>query len=278
MSESLDSPLVRTPHSEVTATLEVLGRNGVTSEHLTKMGSDNGVASRVALAFVDDLSSSPMSQELAHLVPPPAHMIADLRERFVGSHGFKAEHFDSLAIPRPPLGNFPLVLPVAYLGSLRATLEFYWAMCRKRFPANWLWENLKLDKNSLRVWSPDGQESKWPAGTVRMVGLDLFAYWDKKDGTCVADNRASENAPMPGVEVLALVALAPALIQAIDYERMPGLDMPGLEATPSGKSAWSYAPIVCWFRDDRGVRLHARRVSIRHTLYASPAFRECLPS
>ncbi|MEK7535472.1 MAG: hypothetical protein AAB590_00440 [Patescibacteria group bacterium] len=281
MSESLnEASVVRTPNSEVHATLEVLATKGVKQEHLGRVRSDIGYANRVAAALIETPVIPPVSDDMARLIPPPAHMLADLRGQLAGEHGFKAEQFDSLTIPRPPLGNFPVVAPVAYLETLEATMRFYWQICQRRYAATWAWPDLKLGKKSLRVWSQDGNEVERPSGTVRMVGLDLFAYYDAKDGTSVADNRAKENAPMPGVEILALMALAPVLGQAMDGGSangglMPWLDLPGLEASVSGSVPWSFAPFVRYARDYRKLQLNGGHVDNRCRNYASPAFREC---
>ena len=247
-----------------------------------RINNDPAYLGRVAQFAIDGSVQQvmPVSNDLARLVPTPAHMIADTRGLLVGEHGFKAEHFDTLTVPRLPAGNFPLVVPVAYLETLEATVRFYWQICRQRYSVSWLWPDLKLGKNSLRVWSPDGKKSEWPAGTVRMVGLDLLAHYDHKAGTSVEGNRAKEAVAMPGVEILALMALAPALGQALDGGVanggvMPWLDLPGLEANVSGYDAWSFAPFVSFDRDDRRLQLSGKHVGPRRRNYASPAFREC---
>ena len=53
--------------------------------------------------------------------------------------------------------------------------------------------------------------------------------------------------------------------------------MEGQNTGTSGKSAWSYAPIVNFDRDDRKLKLNANDVSNRNRNYASPAFRERSP-
>ena len=252
-----------------------------------RVNSDPGYVARVAKFALDGSTQQvqPVSSDLTRLVPSPVHMIADLRGLLAGQHGFKAEQFDSLAVLRPPMGNFPVAPPVAYLETLEATMRFYWEICKRRYPATYQWPDLKLGAKNLQVWSPpDGKKAdkkiEWPAGTVHMVGLDLLAYYDPKDGTTVEENRAKEQAGMPGVEILALMALAPALGQAMDGGTanggiMPWLFLPGLEANVSGYGPWTFSPIVGFDRDDRGLGRSGRYSSGQYVLYASPAFREC---
>ena len=248
-----------------------------------RMNTDPAYLGRVTQFAVDGKAQhvAPVGDDLARLIPTPAHMLADLRGMFRGNPSLTDRFAElSSSIPCLPAGNFPVVLPVVYTSSLEATVQFYWKVCQARYPAFWQWPELKLDAKNLRPWSPDGKARVWPKGELRFVSLDLLAYYDHQNGTTVEENRAKENAPMPGVEILALMALAPAFGQAMDGGvanggRMPWLDLPGLEANISGKSAWSCAPIVNFARDGRGLWLDARHVSRRNRHCASPAFREC---
>ena len=247
-----------------------------------RINTDAAYLARVAQFAIDGKAEHvvPVSMDLARLVPPVAHMIADLRGQLAGERGFEVEQFDSLTISRPLVGNFPVVLPVAYMENLKRTVEYYVEVLKRRYPAFWRWPELGFGPNSLRVWSPNEKKFEWPAGTVRMVGLDLLANCDPKDGTTVEENRTKENAPMPGVEILALMALAPALGQAMDGGvvnggKMPYLDLAGLEANVSGFDPWSFAPVVCYVRGCRELRLNGRHVDVRSRDCASPAFREC---
>lgn len=150
-----------------------------------------------------------------------------------------------------------------WLGELSFTFEELWSWNKDVHDATWRWDYLKSDKKHLRLL--DG----------KLYGKQLSVEWVVIDVTTnrgEAPKDVRNPSTSPDVEIFAAAALHPDWPKAINYDTIPGVWLPGLQATVPGGDAWGHVPVLR--RHDRKVHLHAGWDDGRLSYYAVPVFRE----
>jgi hypothetical protein len=152
-----------------------------------------------------------------------------------------------------------------WLGDLPTTFEELWSWNKDVHAKTWRYDGLKSDKRHLRLLDSkcygNQPSAKW-------VVLDVTA----NRGQAPKDVREPANSP--AFAVLAAAVLHPEWPKAINYDTIPGVWLPGLEATVPGWDAWRYVPILHWYEFDHGLDLRAYWDDYRYSDYAVPVFRE----
>jgi hypothetical protein len=138
------------------------------------------------------------------------------------------------------------------LGSPATTLDLWWTVIAQTQPRSSRWLGAVLDDEHLRL----AESAAHYAPGIHRVRINLVANWCPATGRTVAQARAqarSRGQWLAHSEALAAFGLHPALLERVDGDALPFVDLAGFELRVPGDSSWNLCPSVYWPRGGRRV-------------------------
>lgn len=158
-------------------------------------------------------------------------------------------------------------------GSPERTLEMWWKVIAANQPNAWRYDGLKTNPEHLRL----GPNTRSYESGIHRVRINLVAHWVPEQGRSVQqvrDRAAERGETLAHAEALAAYGLHSELVQQMDGENLPFIDLAGYEATVTGHQAWTDVPYLGWGRIGREVGLNAGWAGFVGQLWAAPVLRE----
>jgi hypothetical protein len=137
-------------------------------------------------------------------------------------------------------------------GSPATNVNRWWSVIVSSQPRSSRWLGAVIDDDHLRLAEPVAQYS---AG-IHRVRLNLVANWRPASGRTVEQVRAAavqQNRLVAHAEVLAAYGLHPQLLERLDGDTLPFVDLAGFELRLPGDSSWNLCPSVYWPRGGQRV-------------------------
>ena len=227
---------------------------------------------RLAGEWVDSLRvklrpPSPMLPTFKNLFRTPEQLFEAFKARNTERKwGFTDEQVRQLREQMPTLHKSTLQRLLTlriWLGELSLTFEELWSWNKDVHDATWRWDYLKSDKKHLRLLNGRtyGKEKR-----VEWIVIDVTANRGE------APKDVCSPSTSPDVEILAAAALHPDWPKAINYDTIPSVWLPGLQASALDGGDWMCVPRLSHY--DRDVFLGASWCADRYSNYAVPVFRE----
>ncbi len=275
------NPITKIEHDLLHSTLRVIEKAGGTTAHTDWMrGGKEGENASLLIQFINEQLAR--AEKNPYEMTVEAQLTALRRANDEEKWGMTEEDFVRLASSAPawPKGksayrSFRIRFGEGDEGVAK-TFEAHYARLQHVFGEGrfWRWNLLHSGKveyegtpvERLRLLSGNNTHH----AVVEWIVADLDTNRKRESITAVRDSKSLAD------ELLVIVWLFKDMIQAIDYDKLPGLFAAGYEVNvpADGDEAWQRVVIVLFDRDNRQVRVSAHGRSDGNSYYSVPRLRE----